>query len=196
MGGWCANCQNLRKRQNTHHPQFCTRDVDRRFCGGGAWISRSDSDFPFPSPEQKKLKISETSTKIWKLPTYNCWENPTGAHKRGLKPQIFRENRGKILPGKSGLFGANWGLFRAYRGLFGADWDRFFRTPQPRGKSRNRPERAFLAQLAPFGLSPRLLSPRLDFPETELFCLQLCLGVFCMQFDLFYLHCSSFFAYS
>ena len=30
------------KRQNTHHPQFCTRDVDRRFCGGGAWISRSD----------------------------------------------------------------------------------------------------------------------------------------------------------
>ena len=23
-------------------PQFCTRDVDRRFCGGGAWISRSD----------------------------------------------------------------------------------------------------------------------------------------------------------
>ena len=22
--------------------QFCTRDVDHRFCGGGAWISRSD----------------------------------------------------------------------------------------------------------------------------------------------------------
>ena len=35
---------------------------------------------------------------------------------------------------------------------------------QPRGKSRNCPERAvFLAQFAPFGLSPRLLSPRLDF---------------------------------
>ena len=31
------------KRQNTHHPQVCTRDVGRQFCGGGAWISRSDS---------------------------------------------------------------------------------------------------------------------------------------------------------
>ena len=41
LGGWCANCRKLRKRQNTHDPQFCTRDVDRRFCGG-AWISRSD----------------------------------------------------------------------------------------------------------------------------------------------------------
>ena len=41
-GGWCANCRNLRKRQNTHHIQFCTRDVDRQVYGGGAWISRSD----------------------------------------------------------------------------------------------------------------------------------------------------------
>ena len=36
LGGWCANCRNLRKRQNTHHPQFRTRNVDRRFCGGDA----------------------------------------------------------------------------------------------------------------------------------------------------------------
>ena len=42
LGGWCASCRKLRKRQNTYHPQFCTRDVDCRFCGGGAWISRSD----------------------------------------------------------------------------------------------------------------------------------------------------------
>ena len=33
-GGWCANCRNPRRRQNTHHPQFCTRDVDCPFCGG------------------------------------------------------------------------------------------------------------------------------------------------------------------
>ena len=26
----------------------------------------------------------------------------------GLKPQISRENRGEINPGKSGLFGADW----------------------------------------------------------------------------------------
>ena len=31
-----------KRKQNTHHPQFCVRNVDRRFCGGGAWISRSD----------------------------------------------------------------------------------------------------------------------------------------------------------
>ena len=42
FGGWCTNCRNLRRRQNSHHPQFCARDVDRRFCGGDAWISRSD----------------------------------------------------------------------------------------------------------------------------------------------------------
>ena len=89
-----------------------------------------------------------------------------GAHKRGLKPQIFRANRGEILPGKSGLFGANWRHFRADRGLFGADRDQFLCTPQPRGKSRNCPERPFLARLAPFGLSPPLLSPRLDFPDS------------------------------
>ena len=41
-GGWCANCRNLRERQNTHHPQFCTRDVDLRFCGGVVWTSWSD----------------------------------------------------------------------------------------------------------------------------------------------------------
>ena len=33
--------------QNTHHPQFCTRDVDRRYCGGGAWISQSDLKLKF-----------------------------------------------------------------------------------------------------------------------------------------------------
>ena len=43
----------------------------------------------------------------------------------GLKPQIFRENRANILPGKSGLFGPDWSLFRVYRGLSGADRDRF-----------------------------------------------------------------------
>ena len=32
-GGVGGNCRNLRKRQHTHHPQFCTRDVDRQFLG-------------------------------------------------------------------------------------------------------------------------------------------------------------------
>ena len=76
-----------------------------------------------------------------------------GAHKRGLKPQIFRENRGEILHGKSGLFGANWRHFRAGRGLFGADRDQFLCTPQPRGKSRNCPEMSMgLSLCMPLGV--------------------------------------------
>ena len=31
-----------------------------------------------------------------------------GAHKRGLTPQIDREYWAKVLPGKSGLVGAEW----------------------------------------------------------------------------------------
>ena len=42
-------------------------------------------------------------------------ENPNGGSQTGLKPQILRENRAKILPGKSGLFGPGWSLFKAYR---------------------------------------------------------------------------------
>ena len=30
LGGWCANFPNLRKRQNTHHPQFCTLVFSKR----------------------------------------------------------------------------------------------------------------------------------------------------------------------
>ena len=42
FGGRRAKCWNLREGQKTYHPQFCTCDVDRRFYGGGAWMSRSD----------------------------------------------------------------------------------------------------------------------------------------------------------
>ena len=52
-----------------------------------------------------------------------------------------------------------------YRGLFGADRDRFLRTSQPWGRAEIAPKRPFLAQLAPFGPSPCLLSPRLDFHD-------------------------------
>ena len=80
----------------------------------------------------------------------------------GLKPQIFRENRGESLAGKSGLFGANWGLFRAYRGLFGANSS----APHSHGgRAEIGPKGPFLAHLARFGPSPRLLSPCLDFPD-------------------------------
>ena len=67
--------------------------------------------------------------------------------KRGLKPQKFRGNRTKILPGKSGLLG----LIGAFSG---ADRDLYLHTPQPQGKSRNCPKGLFLACFAPFGPSP------------------------------------------
>ena len=88
-----------------------------------------------------------------------------GAHKRGLKPQIFRENRGEILPGKSGLFGANWRHCRAGRGLFGADRDQFLCTLQPRGKSRNCPERALFGPIGPFRAKPPFAKPPFGFPR-------------------------------
>ena len=98
-----------------------------------------------------------------------------GAHKGGLKPQIFRENRGEILPAKSGLFGANRDLFRAYRRLFGADRDQFLRTPQPRGKSKNCPERALFGPIGAFWAKPPFAKPPFGFPRmlflgTEHFC--------------------------
>ena len=96
-------------------------------------------------------------------PQNHTWENLRGAHKWGLKPQIFRENRGEILPAKSGLFGANWDLFRAYRGLFGADRDQFLRTPQPRGKSRNCPERALFGLIGAFRAKPPFAKPPFGF---------------------------------
>ena len=130
--------------------------------GSGEGLSELVMEFP------AVLSNSEGISEV--LPRKRSTKNPlgkilTGAHKRGLKPQIFRENGGEILPGKSGLFGANWGLFRADRGLFGADRDQFLRTPQPRGKSRNCPERALFGLIGAFGPSPPLLSPRLDFPD-------------------------------
>ena len=112
--------------------------------------------------------------------TLTIGEIQTGAYKRGLKPQIFRENRGEILPGKSGLFGADWSLFRACRGLFGADRDQFLRTPHPRGKSRNCPERALFGPIGAFRAKPPFAKPPPDFPETSFppFCWKL-LHVWC-----------------
>ena len=45
-GGWCVRIvgtQETGKIRTT--PRFCTRDVDCRFCGGGAWISRSEKNY-------------------------------------------------------------------------------------------------------------------------------------------------------
>ena len=91
-----------------------------------------------------------------------------GAHKRGLEPQIFRENRAKILPRKPGVFRPDWSLFRAYWGLFRADEDQFLRTSHPRGGSRNFPLKGpFLVRLAPFGSGPYGLIPTSTYPRYD-----------------------------
>ena len=84
-----------------------------------------------------------------------CWGIQTGVHKRGLEPQIFRK---KI---RQNSFRENRAFLELFRRLS-------LRTSQPWGGSRNSPKRAFLAQLAPVGLSPRLLSPCLDLPDCAL----------------------------
>ena len=77
----------------------------------------------------------------------------------GLSPKFSEKIGGEIL---SGLFGADWVLFGAFSGPIGNDSS----APHSQGgRVEIAPKGPFLAQLAPFGPSPRLLSPRLDFPE-------------------------------
>ena len=69
----------------------------------------------------------------------------------------FRENRTF-----SGPIGAFSGPIGAFSGLIGTDSS----APHSRGEPAEIPPKgAFWAQLVPFGLSPRLLSPPLDFPS-------------------------------
>ena len=95
-----------------------------------------------------------------------------GKSKRGLtNGGVSHKFSAKILPRKSGLFGPDWSLFRAYRGLFGADWDRFLHTSQPGKAAEIPPKGPFWAQMAPFGLSPRFAKPPFGFPQIFLKCL-------------------------
>ena len=85
-----------------------------------------------------------------------------GLTKGGLSPKFsekigqksFQENRAF-----SGLIGAFSGPIGAFLGTDSS-------APHSRGEAAEiPPKQPFWAQLAPFGLSPRLLSPRLDFPN-------------------------------
>ena len=91
-----------------------------------------------------------------------------GKSKRGLTNEGSSHKSsekigGEIGSGKSGLFGADWGLARACRSLFGASRDQFLHTSQPRGKSRHCPERARFCPIGAFR-SPRFAKPTLRFP--------------------------------
>ena len=103
------------------------------------------------------------STCLYNAPSLG---KPKGGLTNGfLSPKFSEKIGGEILPGKSGLFGANWRHFRAGRGLFGADRDQFLCTPQPRGKSRNCPERALFGPIGPFRAKPPFAKPPFGFPR-------------------------------
>ena len=85
----------------------------------------------------------------------NGGSSPKVSEKIGGKS--FLENRAF-----SGLIGAFPGPIGAFSGPIGTN------SSAPHscgGTAEIPPKRLFLAQLAPFGPSPPLLSPRLDFPE-------------------------------
>ena len=92
--------------------------------------------------------------------------NPNGGSQTGAEAPNFQRKSGKNPSGKSGLFGPDWSLFRVYRGLFGADWDRFLHALQPRGGSRNSPERAFLGPIGAFWAKPPFAKPPFGFPQS------------------------------
>ena len=83
----------------------------------------------------------------------------------GLSPKFSEKIGGKSFLGNrafSGLIGSFSGPIGAFSGLIGTDSSAPHRHG---GRGEVAPKGPFLAQLAPFGPSPRLLSPPLDFPE-------------------------------
>ena len=99
----------------------------------------------------------------------NRYRAGMGPHKRGLKSQFFRENRAKILPGKSGIFGPDWlEAFPCQSRPFVADWDRFLRTSQPRGGTRNSSKGPFWAPIGAFWAKPTFAKPPFGFPQLKL----------------------------
>ena len=83
----------------------------------------------------------------------------------GLSAKFSEKIGGKSFLGNrafSGLIGSFSGSIGAFSGPIGTDSS----TPRRRGgRGEIAPKGPFLAQLAPFGPSPRLLSPPLDFPD-------------------------------
>ena len=101
----------------------------------------------------------------------------------GLSPKFSEKIGGKSFLGNrafSGLIGAFSGPVGAFSGLIGTNSS----APHTHGgRAEIAPKGPFLAQLAPFGPSPPLLSPPLDFPKSLSF---LFLGLFWSLFGHFF----------
>ena len=93
------------------------------------------------------------------------WEIKTGAHKRGLKPQICRESRGEILPGKSGLLlgplHKNQGPIGGFAGPIGPDSS----APHSHGgRAEIANERALFGPIGAFWAKPPSAKLLFGFP--------------------------------
>ena len=95
----------------------------------------------------------------------NLGKSKGGLTNGGLSPKFSEKIGGKSFPENrafSGQIGAISGLVRAFSGPIGTNSS----APHSHGgRAEIAPKGPFLARLAPFGLSPPLLSPRLDFPD-------------------------------
>ena len=95
----------------------------------------------------------------------NLGKSKGGLTNGGLSPKFSEKIGGKSFLGNrafSGLIGSFSGPIGAFSGPIGTDSSAPHRHG---GRGEIAPKGPFLAQLAPFGPSPRLLSPPLDFPD-------------------------------
>ena len=107
--------------------------------------NRSRANFTHPPPPSPRKP-------------YSHWENLNGGG-GGLEPN-FQRKSGENPSCKIGPFQGKLGPFQGLSAPF--------RGPAPHNhgeRAEIAPKGPFLPQLAPFGPSPRLLSPRLDFPN-------------------------------
>ena len=89
-----------------------------------------------------------------------------GLTKGGLSPK-FSEKIGGKSSLRNRAFSRQIGTFSGPIGAFSGPIGTNSSAPHSHGgRAEIAPKRPFLAQLAPFGPSPPLLSPPLDFPET------------------------------
>ena len=109
-----------------------------------------------PFLEAKKV----LSNSLWRLRSFG--KSKRGAHKRGLKPQFYKENQKSAWKTRP---------FRAFPGPIGAFWadrDQVLRTSQPLGEEQKLPQKGLfgpigLLRQAPVSYAPVWISLR-DVP--------------------------------
>ena len=104
-----------------------------------------------------------------------------GLTKGGLSPRFSEKIGGKSFL-RNRAFSGQIGTFAGPIGAFSGPIGTNSSAPHSHGgRAEIAPKGPFLAQLAPFGPSPPLLSPPFDFPDLLVFvCFRFCLFIFCL----------------